>query len=326
MEKDEKREKEEEGEGGGGTGTGGSPAAEILPEASALSPAASPAAKGCEIEGGHNNTNGNTVNQSGVSNGSSSGNSSSSNGSRVSPVPRVENAASLLLGAGRTVNDLLEALLRRAEEAGGDRGDGGNASIPSHASSSSSPAAAAAASLAASAAAASATVGAAATAWGAVALALPLEAERLAGPLRTALSSPSDRCSVSTRLALLRAVAATVGPAVDGGEVAVAAVAAAAAVAAGDADPGVVAGGGVDDALAVRGAATVLLRLLAPPSLNALRIEVDRAAEVAGGGGGDGGGEERLREACLLEGVHVAQIAFKVRRPTTEYDSLTCVR
>ena len=333
----------EEGEGGKGEeegeveqkpGTGGPPeepneptAADVLTEEPASSPAVPSAAEEGEVEVDRRNTNSNSrnangdsngINNSGSSNGdvvadsdnvSNSANGSSGGGSGT-PAPLVENAASLLLSAGRAVNELLEALLRRAEEAGDDRRKG-NANRPSRSS--------AAAASPASTAAASATVGAAATAWGAVALALPLEAERLAGPLCAALSSPADRCSVETRLALLRAVAATVGPAAGEGEAAVA-----------PGDVGVGSGVGVEGeaALAVKRAASALLRLLAPPSLIGLRIEVDRAAALVvggGGGGGDAGREEGVREACLLEGVHVSQIAFKVRGPSVQVDGLTCV-
>lgn len=130
-----------------------------------------------------------------------------------------------------------------------------------------------------------------AEAWGAVALTVPQEAEGIAGPLREALTAPVDRCSVATRLALLHAVSVTVRAAVAEGE-----------------DAAVVE---AIEAAEARGAAAALLRLLAPHALAGLKLEVDRVAALGGGGGGDGETDEP-REACLLEGVHIAQVAFKV--------------
>lgn len=170
------------------------------------------------------------------------------------PPPAVADALILLLAAGRAVNELLTYLLDRQTSEK------------------------------------SLAIGAAAEAWGAIALAVPpQDAEGLAGPLRSALTAPIDKCSISTRLALLHAVAVTVGG-----------------------DEGVVRGQteGV--------AAATLLRVLAPHALAALRLEVDRAAGSEGASvraaGGSASGEEP-REACLLEGVHVAQLAFKVLFP-----------
>lgn len=187
--------------------------------------------------------------------------------------PPVENSLSLVRGAGRAVNQLLEDLLCRGGAAGRK---GGTASRTGSTS-------------------AAAAIGVAAEAWGALALAVPQEAEGLAGPLRAALSSPVDRCSVAARKALLHAVSETVRAALQGEE-----------DAARDADT-----------VAARGAAATLLRLLAPHALAGLRLEVDQAAAVAGGR--DVGGEEEPRESCLLEGVDFAQLALKVRRAFTGY-------
>ncbi|CBJ28961.1 expressed unknown protein [Ectocarpus siliculosus] len=180
----------------------------------------------------------------------------------ASPPPAVPDALNLLLGAGRAVNGLLAFLL------------GGEGATTERA----------------------AAIGAAAEAWGAVALTIPQEADGLAGPLREALTSSTEKCSVSTRLALLHAVIVTVK------------------AAAGE-DDGAAAGQAEADGGAYRkAAATALMRLLAPHALAGLRLEVDRAAAVAAAaGGGNVGGvaDEEPREACLLEGVHLAQLAFK---------------
>lgn len=140
-------------------------------------------------------------------------------------------------------------------------------------------------------------IGAATEAWGAVALAVPSEAAALASPLQAALSSPAESCSVAVRLALLRGVAVTVRAAEDRRESPV--IAGSEQGVAEKKDPG-----------AASSAAETLLRLLAPYVLAALRIEVARAAVVDDGGAG----EERKEplEACLLEGVHITQLAFKV--------------
>lgn len=143
-----------------------------------------------------------------------------------------------------------------------------------------------------------ASIGAAAKAWGAIALTVPQEMDALAGPLRAALTAPVGRCSVAARLALLQAVAVTVKAAAAGQE--------------GEKEEG----GGASSTLASRraAAAAALLRLLAPHALEGLRLEVGRAAAAAAGTGGAVGGAagEEPREACLLEGVHVAQLAFQV--------------
>lgn len=134
-----------------------------------------------------------------------------------------------------------------------------------------------------------AAIGAAAKAWGAIALTVPREVDidGLAGPLRAALAAPVDECPVTARLALLQAVAVTVKAAA-----------------------------GQDGEGAA--AAATLLRLLAPHALQGLRLEVGRAAAAAaaatpGTWGSVGGGVgEEPQEACLLEGVYVAQLAFQV--------------
>lgn len=187
-----------------------------------------------------------------------------SSSDNVSPLA-VPNALDLIVSAGRAISDLLEKLLVQ----GGARNCKGSA----------------------------AAIGAAAEAWGAVALILPQEAEGLAGPLRTGLTCPLDRCSVAVRLALLHAVAVSVRRADVG-----------------DSPEG--AGGG--EVHVEREAAVLLLRLLAPYALAAVKLEVHRAgtAPVRGrrhSGGSGVGGEQEQQEACLLEGVTIAQMAFKVR-------------
>lgn len=182
-------------------------------------------------------------------------------GSSGGSIPLVPNARSLILGAGRAVNELLEDLLRR----------GGSVGRYSRAS----PGALATA------------IGVAAEVWGAIASEVPGEAEGLSGPLRTALSCPVESCSVAARHALFGAVAATV-----------------AATSKDEGDSNTTEG---------KRAAGVMLRMLVPHALAGLRVEIDRAASAPTNGRGVRGEEERAREACILEGVRVAQIAFKVR-------------
>lgn len=199
-------------------------------------------------------------------------------GTEPSSSPPVLNALNLILSTGRAVNELLEDLVRSG--CSGFAGGKGGTPLPG------------------AAAGTAAAVCIAAEAWGAVALAVPQEAEGLAGPLREALTAPVDRCSVATRLALLHAVAVTVKAAAAEGE-----------------GEDAAAGGGALEAAEARGAAAALLRLLAPHALAGLKLEVDRVAAMGGGGGGDGETDEP-REACLLEGVHIAQVAFKVKAPS----------
>ncbi|CAB1108275.1 unnamed protein product [Ectocarpus sp. CCAP 1310/34] len=194
----------------------------------------------------------------------------------ASPPPAVPDALNLLLGAGRAVNELLTFLL------------GGEGATTERA----------------------AAIGAAAEAWGAVALTIPQEADGLAGPLREALTSPAEKCSVSTRLALLHAVVVTVK------------------AAAGE-DDGAAAGQAEADGGAYRkAAASALMRLLAPHALAGLRLEVDRAAAAAAAAAAAGGGnvvaDEEPREACLLEGVHLAQLARRRKQATAPFSAFCC--
>eukprot|EP00752_Nemacystus_decipiens_P013802 g12254.t1 len=179
------------------------------------------------------------------------------------PPPAITGALSMVLAAGRAVNELLTYLLT------------GRGAV----------------------AARTAAIAAAAKAWGAIALTVPREMDNLAGPLRAALTAPVDQCSVAVRLALLQAVAVTVKAAAAGQE--------------GWKEEG----GGASSASTLesrRAAAAALLRLLAPHALEGLRLEVGRAAAGRGpAAGGLGLAGEEPQEACLLEGVHVAQLAFQ---------------
>lgn len=182
--------------------------------------------------------------------------SSSSNTAGTTPPIVIADALSLVLAAGRAVNELLSYLLN------------GQGVMNERA----------------------AAIGAAAEAWGAIALAIPQEVDELAEPLRAALTAPVEKCSVATRLALLHAVAVTVKAAAGG--------------IAGEKESGAA-------SMTSQPAAAALLRLLAPHALAGVRLEVDRAAAAAAGGN-DGVVDEEPREACLLKGVHVAQLAFMV--------------
>lgn len=198
---------------------------------------------------------------------------SSGGAKREESVTCVPNARSLVLGAGRAVNELLEDLLRR-----GDSGGRYSRALPATVSSR----------------ALATAIGVAAEAWGAIASEVPDEAEGLSGPLRTALSCPVDRCSVALRHALFGAVAATVAAAAK--------------------DENDSSGGASIEGEGKR-AAGVMLRMLVPHALAGLRLEIDRAAAAASApmnGKGVRGEDERAQEACILEGVRVSQIAFKV--------------
>lgn len=179
----------------------------------------------------------------------------------TSPPFVIADALSLVLAAGRAVNELLSFLLS------------GQGVMNRRA----------------------AAIGAAAEAWGAIALAIPQKVDELAEPLRAALTAPVEKCSVATRLALLHAVAVTVKAAAGG--------------IAGEDEAGAV-------SMTSQHAAAALLRLLAPHALAGVRLEVDRAASAASAsataGGSVGVVDEEPREACLLKGVHVAQLAFMV--------------
>lgn len=135
-------------------------------------------------------------------------------------------------------------------------------------------------------------IGAATEAWGAVALAVPSAAPSLAPTLQSALSAPADECSVTERLALFRGVGVTVKAAQEAQD----------------------STGQMQDEGGSRGpsAAASLLRLLVPYALAGLRTEVARAATAVEVGEA-GTRENEPHEACLLEGVHIAQLALKVR-------------